>query len=230
MADRRARRHEATRQEILDAAWQLAREQGLAGWSLREVASAVDMRAPSLYVYFDGKDAIYDAMFAQGYRQLLDAIDAVPTSGDPVEVLRRAAHAFVDLCLADPARFQLLFLRVVPGFTPSSGAYALAQELLDRLHRQLAAAGITSPEAADLWTAVFTGLATQQISNDPGGDRWSRLVDRAVDLLLATAGATDAGRDAADAGRDATDGGTDQAERDGAASALTRPGAGPPPA
>ena len=31
---------------------------------------------------------------------------------------------------------------------------------------------------------VLTGLATQQSSNDPGGDRWSRLVDTAVDRLL----------------------------------------------
>jgi len=31
--------------------------------------------------------------------------------------------------------------------------------------------------------AVFTGLASQQISNDPGGNRWKRLVDPAVDLL-----------------------------------------------
>ena len=63
--DRRARRHDETRQEILDAAWRLARERGLTGWSLRELANAVDMQAPSPYGYFDGKDAIYDAMFAR---------------------------------------------------------------------------------------------------------------------------------------------------------------------
>jgi hypothetical protein len=30
----------------------------------------------------------------------------------------------------------------------------------------------------------LTGLTDQQISNDPGGDRWKRLVDRAVLMLL----------------------------------------------
>ncbi|MEP6649977.1 MAG: hypothetical protein ABJA74_08695 [Lapillicoccus sp.] len=30
----------------------------------------------------------------------------------------------------------------------------------------------------------MTGLASQQVSNDPGGDRWTRLVDDAIDLLL----------------------------------------------
>jgi hypothetical protein len=32
---------------------------------------------------------------------------------------------------------------------------------------------------------MMTGLTDQQISNDPGGDRWIQLIDRAVDLLLA---------------------------------------------
>jgi hypothetical protein len=37
----------------------------------------------------------------------------------------------------------------------------------------------------DLWTAVATGLVSQQLANDPGGDRWVRLIDRAVAMLLA---------------------------------------------
>ena len=49
----------------------------------------------------------------------------------------------------------------------------------------LAAAGLGAPEHVDLWTALLTGLATQQVSNDPGGDRWRRLVDPAVDMFLA---------------------------------------------
>src|ERR1700680_5187915 len=69
--DRRAERREATRSEIRAAAWDLARTEGLAGLSLRDVARKIGMRPPSLYWYFDSKHAIYDAMFAQGYRQLL---------------------------------------------------------------------------------------------------------------------------------------------------------------
>lgn len=187
ITDRRARRHETTRQEILDAAWSLGRERGLTGWSLREVATTVGMRAPSLYVYFDNKEAIYDAMFAQGYRELLVRLEAMERTGDPVQDLRRGAHLFFDFCVEDPARQQLLFLRVIPGFAPSQAAYTLAQEALDQLRTVLASAGTRSDEAADLWTAVMTGLATQQLSNDPGGDRWAKLVDRAVDLLLGDA-------------------------------------------
>jgi AcrR family transcriptional regulator len=188
MSDRRARRHEATRQEILDAAWTLARERGLTGWSLREVAAAVGMRAPSLYGYFDSKDAIYDAMFTQGYEQLFAEVDASAAADDeedPVAILRRMLRVFFEFCVADPARQQLLFQRVIPGFVPSPESYALAEDGLERVRVELARAGVTSPAAVDLWTALSTGLVTQQISNDPGGDRWARLLDDAVDLFLA---------------------------------------------
>ena len=86
--------------------------------------------------------------------------------------------------MADPARLNLLFLRVIPGFEPTATSYALAEEVYARGVEILARAGLTEPGKVDLWTAVLTGLAAQQVSNDPGGDRWVRLVDPAVDLLL----------------------------------------------
>jgi AcrR family transcriptional regulator len=184
MADRRTRRHTATRQEIIDAAWLLARERGLTGWSLRELADAVDMRAPSLYGYFASKEQIYDAMYAQGYEELQTVVDATPRTGGSLAVLRRAAHQFVTFAVADSARLQLLFLRVVPGFAPSAASYARAEQVLDTLRAEFAAAGLEDPRSLDLYTALVTGLATQQVSNDPGGDRWTSLIDHAMDMFL----------------------------------------------
>ena len=37
----------------------------------------------------------------------------------------------------------------------------------------------------DMVTAVLTGLVDQQISNDPGGERWIGLADDAADMLCA---------------------------------------------
>jgi AcrR family transcriptional regulator len=186
MPDRRTRRHAATRQEIIDAAWNLARERGLTGWSLRELAEAVDMRAPSLYGYFASKEEIYDAMYAQGYEELLAVVDATPATGGPLAVVRRAAQEFVAFAVADSARLQLLFLRVVPGFVPSKASYALAEQVLNHMREVFADAGLTDPRSLDLYTALVTGLATQQVSNDPGGQRWTRLIDHAMDMFLAS--------------------------------------------
>lgn len=180
----KARNRGVTSDRILESAWNLARSQGLTGWTMRELASAVGLRAPSLYAHFASKHEIYDAMFADGYRALIARVDAVELSSDPHEAARAAAHIFVDFAVADPARLNLLFLRVIPGFAPTASSYALAEEVYARGIGILARAGMTEHRRVDLWTAVLSGLATQQVSNDPGGDRWVRLVDHAVDLLL----------------------------------------------
>ena len=89
--DRRAERRDATRTEILGAAWEIVRAEGLGALTLRDVAQRVGMRAPSLYGYFDSKHAIYDAMFADASRQFRDVILATPEHDD----LRAEARAVI---------------------------------------------------------------------------------------------------------------------------------------
>ena len=180
--DRRAERREATRAEILEAAWGLARERGLAGLSLRDIAAKIGMRPPSLYWYFESKHAIYDAMFAEGNLEMLRRMAAEDWPDEPRALMRRLARIFVEFSSEDPARSQLLFQRTIPDFEPSAESYALAVEVLDGGREILADAGVTDPASFDLWTAVVGGLASQQLANDPGGDRWLRLVDDAVDM------------------------------------------------
>jgi AcrR family transcriptional regulator len=188
-ARRREARREATRLEILEAAWELAREKGLAGLSLRDLGAQVGMRAPSLYQYFPSKHAIYDAMFAQGARAALetmpddvDDVDAV--ADDRRDAFLAVARQFFDFAVADPTRAQLLFQRSIPGFEPSPESYQPAVEMLERVHRWFAANGITDPDAPDLWTSLLSGLVAQQLANDPGGDRWGRLLGRTIDMFL----------------------------------------------
>jgi AcrR family transcriptional regulator len=182
--DRRAERHEATKAEILEAAWEIARAEGLAAVSLRDIARKVGMRPPSLYSYFDSKNAMYDAMYAQGCQQFVDAEPWDEMNGDSLHDLRRMVHYFVCFCAADPARYQLLFQRTIPGFEPSTESFAISQASLARFGEQLERCGITDGRAVDLFTALGTGLADQQISNDPGGDRWIRLIDDAVEMFF----------------------------------------------
>jgi AcrR family transcriptional regulator len=186
--DRRRLRHEATKEEILRAAWGLARARGLTGFSLRDLALAVQMRHQSLYTYFPSKQAIYDAMFAQGMRALVDQRARLALDPDPIRALRQAARAFLAFCVEDPVRYQLVFERAVPNFVPSAASMELSAEALGYLESWHRTAGLTTLEDVDFWRALFTGLAGQQIANDPGGTRWTNLVDRAVDALLGTAG------------------------------------------
>lgn len=179
--DPRTARHEATRARILAAAWELAKRDGLAALSLREVARRVGMRAPSLYTYFESKHAIYDAMFAEGATRFLEESRRLLRSDDATW-LRHRLRMFMDFCTSDPVRFQLLFQRTIPGFEPSSESFAISVEGFEALVAELRRMGVDDPRFVDLWTALASGLASQQVSNDPGGHRWARLVDDAVDM------------------------------------------------
>ncbi|MHA6617035.1 TetR/AcrR family transcriptional regulator [Pseudonocardia sp. DLS-67] len=79
---------------ILSAAWDVAREHGLAAPTLREVATRVGMRAPSLYSHFASKHAIFDAMFGQAWEEYdrLAADSAGRLPDEPRGVLREIAR------------------------------------------------------------------------------------------------------------------------------------------
>lgn len=184
MRDRRAERHAATRAEILDAAWEQVRASGLAALSLRDLARSIGMQPPSLYSYFDSKNAIYDAMYAQGAQQFVDEQKAsTPAHDDPLDALKAGVHFFVEFCAADFARYQLLFQRTIPGFEPSAESFKISEDNLAEVGALLERCGVSDPEMLDLLTALGTGLADQQLSNDPGGDRWIRLIDDAVEMF-----------------------------------------------
>jgi len=182
--DRRAERYAGTRREILDAAWELVRADGLGSLSMRELGARVGMRAQSLYVYFPSKYAIYDAMFGESNVELLRRLTEPTPASDPDEALRAVARTFLAFCVEDPVRYQLLFQRTIPKFEPSPEAYAPAVRILDQARATLRACGITATSALDAWTAVIGGLAAQQNSNEPSGDRWVRLMDEVIDMYL----------------------------------------------
>jgi AcrR family transcriptional regulator len=183
--DRIAERREATRREILAVAWQLARERGLAQLTLRDIAHRVGMRAPSLYSHFESKNAIYDAMFAAAWTECLAVMTAAAGSpaDSPRAAIRQLARAFFDFSASDLSRYQLMNQRTIFGFEPSAESYAPAVATLEVLRAALTAQNVTRQADIDLYVAVVSGLIDAQLANDPGGDRWSRLLERAVDML-----------------------------------------------
>src|SRR6266436_5224239 len=122
-----AKRRETKVAAIVASAWALARAHGIGGLSLHALAREVGMRQPSLYAYFDSKHALYDAMFADGNRQLLEQLDALELPSDPRAAVKTYMHAFVDFALDDIPRAALLFQRPIPGFEPSADSYAYAE-------------------------------------------------------------------------------------------------------
>jgi AcrR family transcriptional regulator len=180
----RDRRHEWTRAQILTAAWELARRDGLAGMSLRELADQVGMRAPSLYTYFPSKNDLYDAMYAEGMRAFETQLQRAPTGRNAQEALRRRIKAWVAAAVEDPVRYELLFERSIPDFAPSAESLAIGLTNFAETRGLAAAAGLRSQKAFDLLIATTRGLVGMQIANEPGGRRWVGLVDQALDILI----------------------------------------------
>jgi AcrR family transcriptional regulator len=183
-ADKVARRRELKTASIVSEAWELARQHGVGGVSLHELARAVGMRQPSLYEYFDSKHDLYDAMFADGNRQLLERLEAVRFPTDPRVAVKKYLATIVAFSVEDQARYELLFQRHLPGFTPSPKSYALAEEVLGQLVKLLRGAGVSDQGDIDCVVAMTAGLMEAQMSNDPGGNRWTRHLNRLVDLHM----------------------------------------------
>src|SRR3954464_1096012 len=150
--DRRQRRRLETIEEVLEHAAEIMAEEGVAGLSLGEIARRVGIRTPSLYVYFPSKHALYDALFARGWRELLatvTAYDETSNDDDFAASMLGYGREFVRWSVEHRAYAQLLFWRPVPGFRPSDEAYAPAVELYDfRLARlaRLQQLGLVRPD------------------------------------------------------------------------------------
>jgi AcrR family transcriptional regulator len=218
--DRRQRRRQDTIEEILAVAVEVMAEQGAGGLALGEIARRMGIRPPSLYVYFDSKNALYDAVFARGWNALLESMAALDQRLDhgldegaaPV-TMRAAAEHFVRWAVEHPAYAQLMFWRPVPGFEPSDEAYAPAVEMLRRATQWFAELkrhgvlrrNIDLPEAVSTWMILISGVISQQLSNAPQESfdegTYTRVLPALVSMFLAHYGPEGEGDDCANIAR-----------------------------
>jgi AcrR family transcriptional regulator len=182
--DVRSRKRDWARAEILAAAWELVRSEGIVALSMRDLAARVGMRAPSLYTYFPSKNDLLDAMYGEGMRQMDELVGSSQRGPSPRETLRNRAKAFVTAAVQDPVRFQLLFERPIPGFVPSPASLTIGINRMQETREMAVAAGLPAERGLDLMMATTRGLVAMQIANEPGGDRWVGLVEEAVDILV----------------------------------------------
>jgi AcrR family transcriptional regulator len=197
---RRQRRRQESIEQVLDVAVEVMTEQGAAGLTLGEVARRMGIRPPSLYVYFDSKHALYDALFERGWRALLQTLRAAEARmprRDPLVDHRDGLDAFVRWAVEHPAYSALMLWRPVPGFVPTERAYAPALELHDLGRAEvvrLRDAGVLAAEtdvdrAYRAQVALISGVISQQLSNAPdepfAGGTWTSLVPDLVEMWLA---------------------------------------------
>ena len=210
---RRSRRRQATIDEVLGHAVDVMTEFGVGGLTVSELARRTGVRPPSLYKYFPSLHAIYDALFARGIAATAAVLaDAVEDQPEGVARLRVGTTALIRWAVENPALAQLLFWRPVPGFSPSSAAFAGSIDQMTTLRAQLAAAvargelrpGADTEAALRLYTVVISGVISQQLANQPGAPfecgAFTSLTDEALDLFFARYAARPEGDPDADPG------------------------------
>src|SRR5918994_2653301 len=111
----RETRREAARAKLLATAWEMVREDGLGALTLRQLAKRAGVTTPTVYAYFDSKNAIFDAMFGEAAEEFAQTRTDLPDSGSALDNLIADVHRFVEFCTSDVARYQLLFQRPIPG-------------------------------------------------------------------------------------------------------------------
>ena len=163
----RARRGEGEqlRQEVIDAAERLLLETGdERSVSIRAIASAVGVSPPAVYLHFPDKESLIFAVCSKQFA-IFDAemeAAAAPAS-DPVDELRRRAHAYVHFGLAHREPYRIMFMSRPVGEEQQAkavqGAGSLAFEHLVAAVQRGIASGDLRPvdpvrAAIGLWIGV----------------------------------------------------------------------------
>jgi len=102
-----------SRDRIFEAAKAVVAEEGLSGLTVRKVAQRAGMSAMALYRHFADKDALVDALMADGFAAWEDALRSIQIE-DPMEWLEASGEAFMRFALDEPHRFDAAFLFPAP--------------------------------------------------------------------------------------------------------------------
>ncbi len=102
---------EDLRRQILDTARHLLVREGYQNLSMRKIADAIGYSATSIYLYFDGKDALLHTLIHEGMMQLHQKLDETATrhNDDPVGRLRALCRCFIDFGLENPEYYEIMF-------------------------------------------------------------------------------------------------------------------------
>ncbi len=106
-------------ESILNAALEMLERDGPEALSMRNLATALEMKAPSLYRHYPDKAALETALKMRGSEMLQAALEKASLNQEPIEVMRKAANASLKFARAHPYLYDLMN---APGGAPSTGA------------------------------------------------------------------------------------------------------------
>ncbi len=98
---------------ILDAAESVFARRGLTGTRVREIAAAAGVNGATLYNYYAGKDALYEAVLERGIRPLSRVLADFAAAANESEAAHRVARDGMRHLAERPHLSKLIYLEVI---------------------------------------------------------------------------------------------------------------------
>jgi AcrR family transcriptional regulator len=155
-----AQRIEAEKQErierILDAARRLFLEKGYLGATMRDIALEAELSTGAIYVYFSGKDEIYEKVCEEAFMVVIGLVNkAALIGGTPKDRIRAVAKQYVTFYTDYAEYFEMITFHDL-GFTKRGQSEHLKERLKD----------LTSQAVAIIQGIVAEGIAAGDFSPD----------------------------------------------------------------
>ena len=150
----------ATRDRILDAAYDAYLLGGADGISMRGIAAVLDLTAPALYKHFNGKDAVIEAVAERGFALFERRIAALEMAADPEARITALLDAYILFALQKPHLFDIMFVTPRTRLRRFPDDFAAGRSMTFTLLRSHVDAGIAAKAlradnsleiARDLW-------------------------------------------------------------------------------
>lgn len=172
-------------EKIVQASRSIVEAGGLDSLTMQRVASAVGVRAPSLYKHVRNRDALVRRVIEGVARELTETLDAAAKTGDPLADLRSLAHALRAYAHANPAAYGLLFAHLPAEARPDQDNLARTSAAVLRTTATLAGADLAL-EAARMVVAWAHGFISMELA---GAFRLGGDLDRAYAFGIERLGA-----------------------------------------
>ena len=102
-----------SKDRIFSAARTVLEEEGIVGLSMRRIAQESGMSPMSLYRHFADKDALLNALMADGLAAWEERVRAIRAKA-PLQWLERLTEEFLSFALKEPHRFDAAFFLPAP--------------------------------------------------------------------------------------------------------------------
>lgn len=153
IVERRERLKKQVRQDIINTAREIAKEDGWQAVSIRKIADVIEYSPPILYEYFDSKDKLLEVIRFGGFLTLKEEFDRIKNLyRNPEKQLVEVAQSVWNFSVDQPEVFQLMF-NLEGAFCQSKQIYGQEMNITGNAVWEMIAS--LRPKAADMVSKTY---------------------------------------------------------------------------